>query len=120
MFYDSKSFRAVESALSATWLQQQISLQNLANQETPGYKSKSLVFEDVLNKSMQTNPKSPYDFEGSILTDTSTSLRPDGNNVDTDAESMVLYKAYAQYSYLTQKISGEFNNVRYVLTNAMK
>ncbi len=120
MFYDAKSFRAMESGLSAAWLQQQTALQNIANLETPHYKSKSVVFQDMLNTAKAENGNAPYAFTTTVVTDESTSARMDGNNVDADVESMVLYKAYAQYSYLTQKINGSFSNFRYVLNNAMK
>lgn len=120
MFYDSKSFRAMESGLHASWLQQQTALHNLANVETPNYKSKAVVFEDTLGAAMAGNPNGPYSFKTSIVTENDTIARPDGNNVDSDAEGVVLFKAYAQYSYLTQKINGQFSNFRYVLTNAFK
>ena len=120
MFYDSKSFRALESGLSAAWLQQQTALQNIANLETPNYKAKSVIFEDTLNRALEENGNAPYLFTTRVVTDETTTMRPDGNNVDADKESMVLFKAYAQYSYLTQKINGSFSNFRYVLNNAMK
>lgn len=121
MFYDSKAFRSLESGLGAAYLQQQIASQNLANQETPGYKARSLVFEDVLNRTMQNNQtNSPYHFKGRVITDNSTYTRPDGNNVDANTESLVLYKAYVQASYLTEKINGAFSNFNYVLNNALK
>lgn len=121
MFYDSKSFRAMENGLSAAWLQKQTSSHNLANIETPNYKSKAVVFEDMLNKNLtNTDPDSPYSFQTKIVTNEDGEVRPDGNNVDSDIESMTLYKAYVQYSFLTQKMKGSFSNFRYVLNNAMK
>ena len=47
-------------------------------------------------------------------------MRPDGNNVDADAESMKLYQNYVRQLYLYQKISGQFTNLRYVLNQAAK
>lgn len=120
MFFDSKSFRAMESGMSAAWLQQQTALHNLSNLETPNYKSKAVVFEDTLGAAMAQNPNGPYSFRTSIVTENNTIARPDGNNVDSDAESVVLFKAYAQYSALTQKVNNEFTNFRYVLSNAFK
>jgi flagellar basal-body rod protein FlgB len=69
---------------------------------------------------MEENGNAPYAFTTRVVTDNTTEARPDGNNVDSDAESVVLYKAYAQYSYLTQKINTSFSNFRYVLNNAFK
>lgn len=48
MFYDSNSFKVMEAGVQMAWLQQQINSQNIANADTPGYKSKNLSFESVL------------------------------------------------------------------------
>lgn len=120
MFFDSKPFQAMESGLRAAWLQQQVNSQNLANSDTPNYKAKAVQFQDVLNSTVNSSASGPFSYQARIVDRTGTSIRPDGNNVDTDLESTELVKAYIQYSYLTQKINGSFTNFRYVLNNAMK
>lgn len=107
--------QGMESALNVTWMQQQLHLQNLANVSTGGYKAKSMVFEHVLDSA-----KDSTTYQAKIVERNDTSLRPDGNNVDTDVESMELYKAYAQYSMLLDKIKGEFTNYETVLNCSMK
>ena len=114
MFFDSGEFRALEGGVSAVWLQQQLHLQNLANIETPGYKAKGLVFERVLQDAEKTVVASR------VVTEEGTQVRPDGNNVDSDKESVELYKAYAQYSMLLDKVRGQFTNYNYVLGSGMK
>lgn len=120
MLYETNGFRALESGMGAAWLQQKIANQNLANLETPGYKSKALVFKDTLANSIAKNPNSPSNFEAEIITKDDTEVRPDGNNVNSDTESMVLFKAYAQWNALMQKANSEINTFRYVLTNGPK
>lgn len=115
MFSDSKVLQAMEGGLNAAWMQQQLHLQNLANVSTGGYKAKSMVFEKVLDASQ----KQPV-YQAKIVESKDVSLRPDGNNVNTDIESMELYKAYAQYSMLLDKIKGEFTNYETVLNCSMK
>lgn len=115
MFFDSKSFAVMTGSLEALSIQQKMILHNLANVETPGYKSKSVTFEDTLRDSADR-----YDLKATIYTDDTTSLRPDGNNVDTDVESMKLYENYLQQLYLYQKISGQFTNFRYVINQFTK
>ena len=44
MFFDSKQFQVMTGSLQALSMQQQMILHNLANVETPGYKSKSVSF----------------------------------------------------------------------------
>ena len=48
MFFDSKQFQVMTGSLQALSMQQQMILHNLANVETPGYKSKSVSFVDTL------------------------------------------------------------------------
>ena len=121
MLFDTKAFHALEGGYNAAWLQQKVISENLSNLETPNYKSKSVQFSDVLNQNM-TNPSTSgdYAFKTSVQTDENTTERLDGNNVDSDSQSLELYKAYAQYSYMTSKINAQFNNFKYVLTNAFK
>ena len=115
MFFDSKQFAAMRSSLDALSIEQRMILHNLSNVETPGYKTKSVSFENVLSDASQK-----YDFKARIHTEDATSLRPDGNNVDVDAQSMRLYQNYVQQLYLYQKIGGQFSNLRYVLSQSTK
>lgn len=115
MFFDSGTFRALEGGVSAAWLQQQIHLQNLANIETPGYQAKGLVFEQVLQDAQGGGT-----YQARVVSGDGTAVRPDGNNVDSDKESLELYKAYAQYSMLLDKVKGQFNSYNAVLSSGLK
>lgn len=120
MFFNSSSFKTLEAGLQLSWLQQQINTQNLANIETPGYKSKSLSFDAVLKEaSEEGQPDEITKINAAINTSDALSVRPDGNNVDADAESLALYKAYVQYSLLLDKVKGEFDNYNTVLNANM-
>jgi flagellar basal-body rod protein FlgB len=121
LLFDSKVFHALEGSLNASQLQQKAISQNLANVETPNYKCKNVSFKDVLNSSTNKSSTSgPYAFQTSVETEDNTEARPDGNNVDTDTQSLELYKGYVQYSYLTSKLNAQFNNFKYILNNAFK
>lgn len=115
MLFDSKSLGVLRGSLNGLALQQRAILHNLANLETPGYKAKNVAFEDTLK-----GAGGRYDLKAHILTDDATSIRPDGNNVDADAESMKLYQNYVQQLYVYQKIGGQFTNLRYVLNQSAK
>lgn len=120
MFYDSGKFKVLEAGVQLAWLQQKLSTQNLANIETPGYKSKSLSFDGVLSAAQTGNEASELKhINASIITSDAVSKNPDGNNVDLEAESISLYKAYAQYSVLLSQISKEFGKYSYVLNANM-
>lgn len=111
MFFDSKQFQVMTGSLQALSMQQQMILHNLANVETLGYKSKSVSFVDTL-----ADEQNRYDLKAVITTDDNTSVRPDGNNVDTDMESMKLYENYVTQLAMYQKITGQFTNFRYVMS----
>ena len=116
MFYDSSKFKVLEAGAQLALMQQKLSTQNIANIETPGYKSKSLSFEGVLS-SVKNGSETPElgRINASIVTSDAESTQPDGNNVDLEAESISLYKAYAQYSVILNQISTEFDKYGYVL-----
>jgi flagellar basal-body rod protein FlgB len=120
MLYDSSQFKLLEAGIKLSWMQQQISTQNIANSETPGYKSKSLSFESVLKDAKDSADTSEVErIDAKINTSDTTSTRADGNNVDSEKESLELYKAYAQYSMLLEKVHSEFNKYDFVLNANM-
>ena len=120
MFFNSSSFRTMEAGVSATWMQQQVHTHNLSNYDTPDYKSKSLIFSETLSRARDENGKRRPLLNVRMIENDDTTIRPDGNNVDLEVESIGLYKAYVHYSMLLEKIKSEFNNNSYVLTNAPK
>ena len=119
MLFNTRSLGLMRGSLQGLSLQQDVILHNLANVDTPGYNAKYASFEDVL-RGTEAGAKGAYDLKAHILTDEATEMRPDGNNVDADAESMKLYQNYVRQLYLYQKISGQFTNLRYVLNQAAK
>ena len=120
MFFQDKSFKAMEAGVAAAWIQQQVHTQNISNYETPGYKAKSLVFSDTLIRTRGAEGKRLAPQSYRMVDSEDSEIRPDGNNVDMDVESLSLYKAYVQYSMLLEKIKKEINNHMYVVNNAPK
>lgn len=120
MFYDSSKFKVLEAGVKLSWMQQQLNTQNIANIETPGYKSKSLSFESVMHEVENSNQMPEIDrVNAKITTSDEVSTRPDGNNVDAETEYLSLYKSYVQYSMLLNKINGEFEKYSTVLNANM-
>ena len=120
MFFQGRSFKTMEAGVNATWMQQQIHTQNIANYETPNYKAKSIVFSEALARSKGAGGKKLAALSVRVIDNQDTTVRPDGNNVDMDAESLSLYKAYVHYSMLLDKIKSEIDNQNYVVNNAPK
>ncbi len=118
MFFDSQAFHTLEAGVGAAWLSQQLHSQNLANLETPNYKAKSLTFSKVLQDEQADFQVDDQGYRYTITTDENSDVRADGNNVDSDTESIELYKAYAQYSALLDKVKNQFDNYSYVMSNS--
>jgi len=121
MFFQDRAFKTMEMGVNATWTQQQIHSQNISNYETPGYKAKSVVFSNTLARTMGAKGKRYNNNSlARVIDNEDTTVRPDGNNVDMDAESLSMYKAYVHYSLLLDKIKSEINNHSYVINNGPK
>lgn len=107
------------------WGKQQITLQNLANVDTPGYKSKYVTFEDEFRTRLEQASMSRDDekiaeaIEDShlVIHDTGDeSARLDENNVDADVENVELTRATLQYMYTAQAITSDIARLRTVIT----
>ncbi len=119
MFFNSTNFKTIEAGINIAWLDQQLHTQNIANVETPGYKTKNLTFDEAFQKAIANSDDVPNEISVNVMTDM-TSLRQDGNNVDIEKENLELYKAYAQYSMLIDKMTGQFDNYNTVLNANFK
>ena len=109
----------MEYSLDALALKQRIHSNNIANADTPGYKSQSLTFKEVIDKVGSDDKSGIKRYKAEITTDQRSSM-PDESNVDLEKENIELYKTYVQTVALYQKISGEFKNTRYVINQTLK
>jgi len=122
-----KSITRLEEALNVRSKRHQVITTNIANQDTPEYKAKSLDFKNALkavtgegttialartNKnhlSPQSQAKDPISSQIKVAT-TSRTSRLDGNTVETEkemtrlAENTFMYQATAQL--IARKLSG--------------
>lgn len=120
--FDNTSFKLMRQGLDALWYKSQVIQQNVANQNTPGYKAKDVTFGVALaeqrckcsyhtatQKSGLTNG---FNLSVKTSTDNSTNLLKDGNNVDVEQESIKYYDTQTQYRLLMDKINSEMNMVK--------
>lgn len=106
------------------WGKQQITLQNLANVDTPGYKSKYVTFENEFRSRLENAALTRDDEKIADVIKNSKfmvhntedeSARLDENNVDTDVESVELSRATLQYMYTAQAITSDIARLRSVI-----
>jgi flagellar basal-body rod protein FlgB len=115
----------LEQALGAAALRHKVIANNIANVNTPGFKKSDVVFEEKLAEAMagkkatmtRTHAKHLPGRQGdafapSVVTDTKTSLRTDGNNVDIDAEMANVAKNTIYYNAVAQQLGSYFANLK--------
>lgn len=104
----------MEKSLDALWLKQNVISNNIANVDTPGYKSQEVEFEDLLSKAVSnSNDIKDIDVpDAKVIKNSNTSIREDGNNVDIDTENIELYRTQIQYEYMVKKLSDQYSNIK--------
>jgi len=99
----------LESYLSLTNQRETVITSNMANVDTPGYRTKDVDFQHELSRAMAapegSTPRAAVQDVRGLLE------RPDGNNVDIDREAMKLSEVQLQYQMGTQLLKGQFQTL---------
>ncbi|MCM3569595.1 flagellar basal body rod protein FlgB [Neobacillus mesonae] len=116
----------LQSALNASSLRQQVISNNIANAETPDYKGKKVVFEDILKQHLNKQSNftgnrtdtrhfvigAPFDAPiAKIVENSNTTMQNNGNNVDVDDEMTNLSKNALWYNTLVEQVNSEFQQL---------
>ena len=131
--FGDQTMSVLSNALRATDLEHQVIAHNLANIDTPGFKRSEVMFQTTLAAALKaqadgsdqlqgtrTNPThisigdvaSPSEVQGQAIVRAETSLRPDGNNVDIDAEMTRLSENTVLYQALSQLVKMKLTALR--------
>lgn len=130
MLFDTRTTLTAEASLDALWMKTQVISNNLANVDTPGFKASNVTFEQSLrNAEVQVQNKEGQvvstggrksgagEWQARVTTDDTTSVRVDGNNVSLERDQAELWKTYAQYSYLLDRVGGHYSSINSVIQN---
>jgi flagellar basal-body rod protein FlgB len=99
--------------LDLTSQQMQVTASNMANVDTPGYKTQGFDFEQEFARQLHDGGgaaalegmQAPVeDVDGLVA-------RPDGNNISIDRESIQLAKSQLQFKLGEQLLKGEFSGL---------
>jgi len=111
-----------ERVLDYLWGRQTLTLNNIANVDTPGFKSQYMTFEEemanrIRNAAVRSTPSvevaNAIDSSGATLQTTwAESSRLDGNNVDMDQEQVDLVRTAYEYQHMVSSISNDINRLR--------
>jgi flagellar basal-body rod protein FlgB len=103
---DSVTVNALSSALDGLSARQTATANNIANINTPNYKSQVVSFENALAASVQAG-------SGVVSPTTQDSLEPtqqDGNNVNLDTEDVTNTTTVLQYQFTAQAMNQELTS----------
>ena len=121
------SMTNLENGLNAAWLRNSTILNNVANVDTPNFKSSGVEFESLYKNMLNGDDgfqakqtRSTHmdfgtggsDVEGVVVKRDSTTYREDGNNVDIDQEMTDFAKNVIYYNALLRKVNGQFSQMK--------
>jgi flagellar basal-body rod protein FlgB len=123
-FLQNQTIDAMEAYMNRLSQRQQIVVSNLANIDTPGYKTKDISFHATMQEllggdsaSLQTSrPEHSAGLPPGIPANQSFEVqgltaREDQNNVDLDRELMKMGETSFGYSMMTQFLRGKFRTL---------
>jgi flagellar basal-body rod protein FlgB len=123
-FFQNQSIDAMEAYMTRLSQRQQIVSSNLANIDTPGYKTKDISFHATMQEllsddsgSLRTNR--PEHSQGMINVVPQVRAfevqglpsRADQNNVDIDKELLKMSETSFSYSLMSQMLRGKFRTI---------
>ena len=107
----------LETYLKLTESREKAISANMANIDTPGYRTRDINFEGELNKAMNGMlSQSDYENGTAQLTPAVQEVpglleRPDGNNVNLERESLMMSETQLQYQIGIQLVKHQFHQL---------
>ncbi|MCI1965308.1 MAG: flagellar basal body rod protein FlgB [Oscillospiraceae bacterium] len=115
---DSVTTSLLDKNLDGLWARQQAVTDNIANFETPGYKTKTVSFENQLRAQIAqdgTTGEKIVGIEGvqpSVTEAKDEMFRADGNGVDLEQQNIELARTQLNYYYSISEIADAFARLK--------
>lgn len=113
-----------EKMLDFLWTRETVTLNNITNADTPGFKSQYITFEEELKKKLSeaSASRSPREAVAQAIdssrlrvhTTRSETTRLDGSNVDMDQEQVQLVRTAYEYQYMVSSINNDISRLKSV------
>jgi flagellar basal-body rod protein FlgB len=116
---DTPLMRGLERVLDVSALRHQVIAANLANVDTPGYRTRDLrPFAGEIERAMAGNESSPSEQSFTPIAHEIRGLleRPDGNNVSVERESLLLAQNQLRFQVAVQFMKAEFHRMSLAIT----
>lgn len=133
MDVNTKTLQALSSAIKMREMRQEIISSNIANAETPGYKSKRLDFEEALGRALDVDGHMGMNIEDSkhfnvgsggfnnlepeIYEDPNGIVSEDGNTVDREEEIAKMTENKIMYDTLVQLMNKKMGIMKYTINS---
>jgi len=95
----------LEQYMNVVSLRQKLVVSNIANADTPGYKTQDLDFQSSLQEAMDGSSPQPKEV-------TSLPTKSDGNNVDLDREARLLAENAMRFSVASNLMKTHLNAIK--------
>jgi flagellar basal-body rod protein FlgB len=102
---------ALNRYLDLTSEQMKLTASNMANIDTPGYKTEGFDFEQQLMQQMNGSEQADFGAGATVQDVDGLVARPDGNNVSMDREGMQMAKSQLQFRLGVELLKQQFTNV---------
>lgn len=107
---DTPQLTLVESFLDVATVRHSLLVSNIANIDTPGYRTQDIDFHGELVRALSQEPGAPV---APVVREVQGLLsRPDGNNVSVDREGLLLAETQLKYQVAVQAMRAEFSLIR--------
>jgi flagellar basal-body rod protein FlgB len=107
---ETPTMQRVEHLLDLATFRQELISSNLANVDTPGYRTQDIDFESEIRRAelrLQGEPVAPH-----VQTVKGLIERPDGNNVSLERETLSLAKVQLQYRAGVELLRNEIHTIQ--------
>lgn len=121
-YLESNSMRMLQRSMDYLWSKQTCILDNIANAETPGYKTKYATFEESLQQAIQSASRDKTSVSSSVreaiettpveIRQAEESTRLDGNGVNVTEQMVELVREGYQMQYVMNAMSSDFSLIR--------
>lgn len=133
MDVSDKTLKALSTALNFREMRQKLISSNIANANTPGYKSKKLDFEEALARALDVDGQMKMNvndlrhhnvgnggfnnLEPEIYNDPNGVVSENGNTVDVEAEMAKMAENKLMYDSLVQLLNKKMGLMKYVINS---
>ncbi len=118
---DTPLLRVLSGSLDVNAFRQKLIASNLANVDTPGYKTRDLDFHQALATAAAATEELDVALTSATLTSAALTPvarklhglieRPDGNNVSADREGLLLATTQLRFTLSAQLVRNEFHKI---------